>query len=88
MTVQAQTKTATLVVIYNGVDKPLEFNPRQAVQAILQHAIQLFGVTQQPHLLSLFREDGTKVEEPQSAEDAGLREGTKLYLRPDQVKGG
>ena len=87
-TATTATKAETLEVTYNGVTNPLGFNPHQQVQAILQHAIQLFNVTQQPHLLSLFREDGSKVEEHQSAIDAGLTPGTHLYLRQDQVKGG
>jgi len=75
-------------IVYNGVTRPIEAEPHERVVALLQHAIHTFGITQQPHLLSLFREDGTKVEEHQSVEEAALGTGTLLLLRPDAVKGG
>jgi hypothetical protein len=78
----------TVSVTYNGVTKHIEFKPEELIKAILDRAIQKFQVTSQPHLLSLFRADGTVVPENISAHDAGLRRGTQLYLRPDQVKGG
>ena len=77
-----------LEIVHNGVEKALAAQPEERVTAILQQAIRLFGIINQPHLLSLFRADGTKVEENQSAEQAGLENGTVLYLRPDSVKGG
>jgi hypothetical protein len=75
-------------VVYNGVTKSLQVNPEERVTALLQTAIALFGVTQNAHLLSLFREDGTVVDEGQSVEQAGLRPGHELLLRPNVVKGG
>ena len=77
-----------LVIVYNGVEKPLEVQPHASVKSVLERAIQLFAVTGQPHLLSLFRVDGTKVDEAQSVEGAGLGDGSVLYLRQDAVKGG
>ena len=75
-------------VSYNGVTKALQVEAHEQVEAILQQAIHLFQITQQPHLLSLFRLDGSKVDEHQSAAQAGLQQGTELFLRPDAVKGG
>ena len=75
-------------VSYNGVTKPLDVEGNEQVESILKRAIALFHITQQPHLLSLFRLDGTKVDEHQSAFAAGLQKGTELFLRQDQVKGG
>jgi hypothetical protein len=83
-----ETEGATLKVTYNGVTKRIEFDPSELVKAILDRSIKEFQVTQQPHLLSLFRADGIKVPEDQTAKAAGLRRGTELYLRQDQVKGG
>ena len=77
-----------VAVVYNGVTKEIQAEAQQRVVALLQRAIHEFGVTQQPHLLSLFRQDGTKVEEQQSVAEAGLLTGTLLLLRPDAVKGG
>jgi proteasome lid subunit RPN8/RPN11 len=90
------TKKVTLMVekkfaveiVYNGVTKALQVEPEERVVALLQKAIALFGVTQQPHLLSLFRENGTVVDENQSVEQAGLKAGEVLLLRPNVVKGG
>ena len=75
-------------VIYDGIDKPTEVESHERVTAVLEQAIKLFGITIQPHMLSLFREDGTKVSEDESVSAAGLKAGTVLLLRPDAVKGG
>ena len=42
-------------IVYNGVTKPLQVQPEEQVTALLQKAIAAFGITQNPHLLSLFR---------------------------------
>ncbi len=55
---------------------------------MLERAIKLFGITQQPHLLSLFFANGTVVDESASAAAAGLTPGITVYLRPNVVKGG
>lgn len=78
----------TVIVTYNGVDRQVIVQPHAAVTSLLQHAIHEFHITAQPHLLSLFRSDGTKVDEKQSVEEAGITDGTVLYLRQDVVKGG
>ena len=83
-----KTKEATLKVTYNGVTKHIPFELSELVKAILDRAIQAFNVTQAPHLLSLFREDGSTVPDQSMAAAAGLKKNMKLILRPDQVKGG
>jgi len=75
-------------IVYNGVTKPLEVELEQSITAVLQHAIALFGITQNPHLLSLFRQDGSQVPETENVERAGLKPGEVLLLRPNAVKGG
>src|SRR4029077_16420641 len=75
-------------VVYNGVSKSLEVNPEERVSALLQKAIAVFGVTQNPHLLSLFRQDGSVVHEGESLAGAGLKPCEVLLLRPNAVKGG
>lgn len=77
-----------VTVVYNGVDKPIIVESHASVQSLLQQAIHLFAITSQPHLLSLFRADGTKVDEQQSIEGADLTSESVLYLRQDSVKGG
>src|SRR5437899_2919021 len=82
----AVAKKYEIVVVYNGVTKPLSVEPHEQVQAFLRQAIHLFGITQQPHLLSFFREDGSEVPDNQSVADAGIKPGQRLALRPGAVK--
>lgn len=84
----AVEKKFVVDVVYNGVTKPITVQPEEQVTAILARAIALFGIAQNPHLLSLFRQDGTVVPENESAERAGLKQGEVLLLRPNAVKGG
>lgn len=81
-------KQFTVEVVYNGVTKPLSVEPEEQVTAVLARAVALFHITQNPHLLSLYRENGTLVQENQSVEQAGLRPNEVLLLRQNAVKGG
>jgi len=81
-------KKFAVEVVYNGVEKSIQVEVEERVSALLQKAIAQFGITQAPHLLSLFREDGTVVDESQSVEQARLKPGEMLLLRPNAVKGG
>jgi hypothetical protein len=75
-------------VVYNGVTRPLQVETEEQVAALLQKAIAVFGITQNPHLLSLFRQDGSVIPENESVERAGLKPCEILLLRPNAVKGG
>jgi proteasome lid subunit RPN8/RPN11 len=75
-------------IVYNGITKPLKVESHESVTAVLQRAIAEFHITQNPHLLSLFRQDGSVVPENESVERAGLKPGEVLLLRPNAVKGG
>ena len=75
-------------VIYNGITKPVIVNPHQQVTAVVQHAAHLFGITQNLHLLSLFKEDGSEIADNQSVAAAGIKPCDLLALRPSTVKGG
>jgi hypothetical protein len=75
-------------VSYNGVTRNLAIETHESVVSVLQRAIQLFGITQQPHLLSLFTASNQVVDERESAGRAGLTPGVLVYLRPNVVKGG
>ena len=56
---------------------------------MLAQAIALFGSLPNPHTLSLHTEDrGELKDEQQTAEQAGLRPGEKVLLRPSTVKAG
>jgi hypothetical protein len=86
--VVAVEKKFLVDVTYNGVTKPIEVQPEERITALLAQAIASFGITQNPHLLSLYREDGTVVPENESVEQAGLKPNQLLLLRPNAVKGG
>ena len=75
-------------ITYNGVTKPFQVEPEERVTTLLQKAIAAFGVTQNQHLLSLFRQDGTVVPENETIERADLKPHEILLLRPNAVKGG
>ena len=77
-----------IVIVYNGLEKSVEVNAHQAVQAVLQHAIKEFGITQNAHILSLFNEKGEELNDNTSVLDAGIKPGDRLLLRPSVVKGG
>ena len=87
MIVEVERKFA-VEVVYNGVAKSLSVDADEKVAVLLQKAIAAFHITQQPHLLSLFRQDGTVVSENETVERAGLKPGEVLLLRPNAVKGG
>jgi len=84
----AVEKKFAVEIIYNGITKKLQVEPEERVTAVLQRAVAEFHITQNPHLLSLFRQDGTVVPENESVERAGLKPGEVLLLRPNTVKGG
>lgn len=77
----------TVTVTYNGADKEVAYRPDALVQVLLEHAKEAFGV-QSSHLLSLFTEGGTELDDKQTAQDAGVKPGMLLVLRQSTVKGG
>ena len=77
----------TVTVVYNGVGKPLEVNAHQAVQAVLAHALQLFGLAPGGEPMVLATNAG-ELDLHQSVESAGIRPGGQLLLRPRTVRGG
>jgi hypothetical protein len=84
----AVEKKFVVDVVYNGVSKPIQVEPDERVTAVLQRAIAAFGITQNAHLLSLYREDGSVVPENESVERAAIKPKEVLLLRPSAVKGG
>ncbi len=87
-TIATATKQFEIVVIYNGLPMPITVNPEQTIRAVLDHAIKAFGITQQPHLLGLFTEQGAELADTVSVEKAGVTPGEKLLLRPSAVRAG
>lgn len=82
------SKKIEIKVVYNGISQPLSVQSHEQVKAVLQRAIHLFGITQNAHLLSLFKRDGSELPDHVSIEDAGIQPCDVLALRPGAVKGG
>lgn len=79
-----------IAVIYNGVTETIQVNPEQPLQAVLQHALQAFGMPGNPNNLVLANADNPNAELPTNvkAGDAGVGAGTRLLLRPRATRGG
>jgi len=77
----------TVTVTFNGADKGISYQPDALVQVLLDHAKHAFGV-QSNHLLSLFTESGTELDDTKKAKAAGVEPGMLLVLRQSTVKGG
>jgi Ubiquitin family len=84
----AGSKKQTVTVVFNGLEKALEFQPNQQVKALLEHAMNEFGVQANRHIMSLFTEEGAELQDHESVKDAGVKDGDTLVLRPSEVKGG
>jgi len=85
------TATATqfeVTIIYNGLPKAVTANSYQAVQALLQQALNAFEIHQGRENLALFTEAGQLLDPNLSVKDAGVTPESKLLLRPRQVSGG
>jgi predicted O-linked N-acetylglucosamine transferase (SPINDLY family) len=88
MSSTAVAHTFEVEIVYNGTAKELRVELHERIEAIVQHAAHLFGITQNVHLLALFRKDGSEIAVDQSAETAGIKRGELLALRPSAVRGG
>ena len=75
----------TVTVSYGGVNKPLDLNRNQTVQAVFTHAMKLFHSPGGE--LGLFI-GTTELPLNVSVEQAGITPGVTLLLRPRQVRGG
>lgn len=77
-----------VTIVYNGAEKHEPVTRDELIKAILARAILLFHVTQQPHMLSLFTEDGTELNDNTTVGQDGLTKESVVYLRQSKVKGG
>jgi hypothetical protein len=82
---KSQDNKFTVTVSYGGLSKSLEVNRNQAVQAVFEHAMQLFHSPGGE--LRLFI-GATELPLNASVEQAGITPGITLLLRPRQVRGG
>jgi hypothetical protein len=77
-----------VAIVYNGVTKTVQVNLNQAVDAVLQHALNEFGIHDNRANFALFNANGQPINASSSANDAGISATSQLLLRPRQVSGG
>jgi hypothetical protein len=81
--------TIDIIVVYDGLDRTVRAEPHETIQALLERAMNAFAIHQNRHTLALFTESGTELTNlQQQVSDAGIKEGTRLLLRPSLVRGG
>lgn len=85
---EGRDKNITVVITYNGLNKPIKVQESDTIAIALAQAIVEFGPLPSPHMLSLFTVAGTELADNQTVKQTGLHSGDKLLLRPSQVKGG
>ena len=81
-------KKFEVAVIYNGMVKEVDIRPDETVKQVLERATNAFAPLPQPHLLGLYNTSGAELNDADSVQQAGIRAGDQLLLRPSQVKGG
>lgn len=85
----ATTTTFEVLIIYNGLEKRIEANPHQAVQALLEHALNAFQIHQGRENLALFVGGAAQpIDQNLSVANAGITAESALQLRPRVVQGG
>lgn len=72
---------------YNGVDKELPYQPHSVVNALLEHAMNAFNVTENRHTMALFTTAGIELALDAHL-DSVVKPGDILVLRPSAVRGG
>lgn len=81
-------QATTVIVLYNGTDKTIEYAPHETVRALLDKAIAAFGIGQNQHLMALYDPAGQELGDNSSLEAAGVKPGEELVLRQSVVRGG
>jgi len=78
-----------IVISFNGVDKSFEVEPHQAMQAVLEHALNEFGISSNRHVMALFFIDNREITDlTKSVSDTGIVAGAKLVLRQSAILAG
>jgi hypothetical protein len=85
---ETTVKQDTVLITFNGQEKTLTYRPQEQVKAILERALDAFGIQANRHLMALFTEGGAELPDNSSAEAAGIKPGEVLILRPSNIRGG
>ena len=86
-----EDKVLKVFVAYNGVTEKIEFQFEETMGVLRQRAVEKFGITQQPHTLSLYTVAGEEfgpTRDQETVRQAGIEKNQKLNLRPGVVRGG
>jgi hypothetical protein len=81
-------ETFEIIVIYNGVTKPLKVSLSELIKSVLGRSIALFGGLPNPHTLSLYNQQGEELPDGKTVKQAKVKKGDRLLLRPSTVKAG
>jgi hypothetical protein len=85
---ETKTKQDTVVITFNGEEKVLIYQPHESVEAVLNRAMDAFGIHSNRHVMSLITEAGAELDDHASMHGAGVKPGDVLILRQSTVKGG
>jgi len=77
-----------IIVSSNGVDHEIKYEPHEAASALLEAALNAFHIHDARHTYALWTESGVELPITGSAQEAGVRPGDVLFLRPSVVRGG
>jgi len=83
-------ETFEVIVIYNGIKKPLKVDREESMKSVLDRATAQFPPIPNPHTLALYTEgeNGHELPITGTVEEARIKPGEKLALRPSAVRGG
>lgn len=91
MEATAVLKQFKIEVTYNGITETMHLKSDDLLGAVRDRAVKIFKITQQPHVLSLHRENGQELDpsyDNQTVEQVGITPCELLVLRPGVVRGG
>ena len=78
-----------VIVVVSGVDQPVRVNPNQTVGHLAKEALKASGNEGQPlENWEMKTEGGTIIPFESRIDDAGIVEGSKVYLTPKAGSGG
>lgn len=77
-----RTRKREVTITYNGLENEVEYRPKSAVRALLDHALKAFGITDNAHVMALWTEAGVELPIEGSVAEAGVKAGDVLVLRP------
>lgn len=84
----AETRRAGVTINFGGEVKRFDYRPHLTVTQLRDEAIRVFGITANPHLLGLFDDEDHELQDALTLNDAGVRPGDRLILRPSAVRAG